>query len=59
MTSKVNSNALKYDVNVGVLTISDRCYQGEAEDTSGPHLVAAVQTSLPSNFKAGLLDYST
>ena len=59
MTSKINSNAVKYDVNVGVLTISDRCYRGKAEDISGPHLVTAVLTSLPSNFKAGLLDYST
>ena len=38
-------------INVGVLTISDRCYQGVAEDTSGPALVAAVKSILAPTFK--------
>ena len=38
-------------INVGVLTISDRCYQGVAEDTSGPGLVAAVKSLLPPTFE--------
>ena len=31
---------------VGVLTISDRCSQGQAEDKSGPALVEAVKSKL-------------
>ena len=38
-------------IKVGVLTISDRCYQGVAEDTSGPGLVAAVKSLLPPTFE--------
>ena len=40
-----------HDVTVGVLTISDRCYRGESEDTSGPELVESMKTMLQSNFK--------
>ncbi|KAK3599643.1 hypothetical protein CHS0354_029103 [Potamilus streckersoni] len=28
----------KEDIRVGILTVSDSCYQGSAEDTSGPNL---------------------
>ena len=29
-------------MNVGILTVSDRCSRGDAEDTSGDHLAATV-----------------
>ena len=41
-------------INVGVLTISDRCYQGVAEDTSGPGLVAAVKSLLTPTFEVNI-----
>ena len=43
-------------VKVGILTISDRCYQGIAEDTSGPALVASVKSFLPSCFRVGTIN---
>ena len=42
--------------NVGILTISDRCYQGLAEDTSGPGLVASVKSLLSPNFEVSIGD---
>ena len=42
---------VKCSIHVGILTISDRCYQGVAEDTSGPGLVAAVKSLLPPTFE--------
>ena len=49
----------KAEVLVGVLTVSDRCSRGEAEDTSGPALVRMVEggggggdkASLPAGWK--------
>ena len=54
MNSNVGPN-INDLVNVGILTISDRCYQGLAEDTSGPALVASVKSLLPSCFRVGLI----
>ena len=33
-------------ITVGVLTVSDRCTHGEAEDTSGPALTELVEQKL-------------
>lgn len=40
-------------IEVAVLTVSDRCSSGVAEDTSGPTLVQWVETELSSRLKAG------
>ena len=55
MTSNVEVAINEY-INVGVLTISDRCYQGVTEDTSGPNLVASVKSMLPSKFQVGFVN---
>ena len=53
-----NFGAAKNDfVKIGILTISDRCYQGLAEDTSGPALAASVISLLPSSFQVGITKY--
>ena len=53
MTSNLGDTINDF-VKVGVLTISDRCYQGLAEDTSGPALVTSVKSLLPSGFQVGI-----
>ena len=55
MTSNIGGD-INTSFNVGVLTISDRCYQGVAEDTSGPNLVAAVKSLLPPRFKVNIVN---
>ena len=47
----MHGNNMDDIVSVGVLTISDRCSQGLAEDTSGPGLVVSVKSLLSSNFQ--------
>ena len=37
-------------IKVGILTVSDRCSRGEAEDTSGEALSASIGTLLPSSW---------
>ena len=45
------TSMLEGAIRVGVLTVSDRCHQGLAEDTSGPGLVTSVKSMLPCSFK--------
>ena len=56
MSTDIVGDENSSSINVGVLTISDRCYQGVAEDTSGPALVAAVKSILAPTFKVKIDD---
>lgn len=46
MTVDAASNRLMPPIRAGVLTVSDRCSRGEAEDTSGPALAEMLRTRL-------------
>ncbi|KAF6039312.1 cin [Bugula neritina] len=43
-------------LRVGVLTVSDSCYNGQATDTSGPNLVQLVLSEFPQRLKGLTLD---
>ncbi len=38
-------------IKVGVLTVSDRCSRGEAQDAAGPALVEAIGNNFPASWK--------